>query len=86
MLRRLFYDLLLFLLPFALYWIYIRFGGRTEPRPTPWTILFISGLVLVVVSFVWLGVAEDVTVKGNYVPAHVENGKVVSGHFEGNAP
>jgi hypothetical protein len=85
MIRRFLYELLLFLLPFALYAAYLRVsrGENLEfSRKHPWPMLFASGLVLVVASFLYLGFVEDAGQRGTYVPPHVENGRVVPGHVE----
>jgi hypothetical protein len=85
MIRRFLYELLLFLLPFALYAAYLWLSRRETlglSRNHPWTMLFASGLVLVVVSFLYLGFVEGAGPRGVYVPPHVENGRVVPGHVE----
>ena len=85
MIWRIFFEILLFLLPFALYGVYLRLSKRdaeTPARPHPWTILFISGLVLVAASFVIWGVTEGAGEQGVYIPPHVENGRVVPGRVE----
>lgn len=86
MIRRAFFDLLLFLLPFALYAGYVYFAPKPAEgeaaRPTPWTILCASGLVLVALSFVWLGIAGGAGENGTYIAPHVVDGKVVPGHIE----
>jgi heme/copper-type cytochrome/quinol oxidase subunit 3 len=88
MIRRIIFDLLLFLLPFALYGMYWRFSpspnGRTGSHP--WSYLLISGLVLVAASFVVWGVTEGSGQQGVYVPAHLDNGQVVPGHVERAVP
>jgi len=88
MIRRIIFDVLLFLLPFALYGLYWRFSPSPNGRTTqhPWSYLLISGLVLVAASFVVLGVTEGSGQQGNYVPAHLENGHVVPGHVERAPP
>ena len=88
MIRRILFDVLLFLLPFALYGLYWRFSAKSGARSTahPWNYLLISGLVLVAASFVVLGVTEGSGQQGVYVPAHVENGRVIPGHVERLAP
>jgi hypothetical protein len=83
--RRAIYELFLFLLPFALYLLYTRVAPRDDGKlrhETPWTLLFIAGLVLVIASFIWLGLTEGSGSQGGYVPAHAQDGKVVPGHFE----
>ncbi len=90
MIRRILLDLLLFLLPFALYAVYWHLARKGDPeqaaRPHPWAMLFIAGLALVAASFVWLGLTEGEHTKGVYVPPHNENGKVVPGHIEKKPP
>ncbi len=89
MIRRLAFETLLFLLPFALYGMYWRIARRDQTAPAPahpWTILFASGLALVAVSFLLWGITEGSGEQGVYVPPHVENGSVVPGHVEPGAP
>jgi hypothetical protein len=75
---------LLFLVPFAIYGVYLLLVLRQRPTrpPTPWALLFIVGLVLFVASFIYVGLTEGETTKGVYVAPHVVNGKVVPGHVE----
>jgi hypothetical protein len=75
---------LLFAVPFAIYGLYMLLILRQRPTvpPTPWAMLFIAGLSLVVISFLVLGFTEGETTKGVYVPPHVVNGKIVAGHVE----
>ncbi|HXJ02140.1 MAG TPA: DUF6111 family protein [Micropepsaceae bacterium] len=85
MIRRIFFEMLLFLLPFALYGAYWRLSKREETAPAPrhpWTILFASGLVLVAASFLFWGITEGSGEQGKYVPPHVVDGRVVPGHVE----
>ena len=86
MIRRFVYEILLFLLPFALYGLYWRLSGRDRPdaatRRHPWVLLFVAGLLLVIASFVWWAVSEGDPTEGVYVPPHVENGRIVPGHVE----
>jgi len=86
MIRLLVERLLLFLVPFALYAVYLHLRENDVSKPTekhPWTVLFISGLVLVSASFVYWGITEGgAGTQGVYVPPHVENGRVVPGHVE----
>lgn len=82
MIRRIIFDLLLFLLPFALYGVYWRLSPTPSSRGAnhPWSYLLISGLVLVAASFVVWGVTEGSGTRGLYVPAHLENGHIIPGH------
>ena len=89
MIRRFLYEALLFLLPFALYAVYLRLAERDQSasaRKHPWTFLFASGLALVAASFVIWGVTEGSGQQGVYVPPHVENGRVVPGHVDAGPP
>jgi hypothetical protein len=85
MIRILALRVLLFAVPFAIYGAYLllaRARSIVPARDTPWTMLFISGLALVAASFVYVGLTEGETTQGTYVPAHVENGKIVPGHVD----
>jgi heme/copper-type cytochrome/quinol oxidase subunit 3 len=85
MIRLLVERLILFLVPFALYAIYLHLRENDVSTPAkkhPWTVLFISGLVLVAASFVYWGITEGSGTQGVYVPPHVENGRVIPGHVE----
>ena len=90
MIRVLFIRALLFAAPFAIYGAYLlvsRARSIVPTHDTPWTALFVSGLGLVVASFVYLGLTEGESTQGHYVPPHVVNGRVVPGHVEkGRAP
>ena len=88
MISRIFFDLLLFLLPFALYAVYLRLRQHDEEGPAtkhPWTALFASGLVLVAASFVFWGLVEDANQRGVYVPPHLEDGRLVPGRVIPNS-
>jgi len=85
MIRRIAFEILLFLLPFALYGLYLRLSKQEESlsKPEhPWTVLFASGLGLVAASFLIWGITEGAGQQGVYVAPHVENGRVVPGHVE----
>jgi hypothetical protein len=88
MIRRIAFELLLFLLPFGLYAAYLRLSKREAEQPReahPWTVLFASGLALVAASFLIWGITEGAGQQGVYVPPHVENGRVVPGHVDPGA-
>ncbi len=85
MLGRIAFDVLLFLLPFALYGLYIWYAQRRlehDPkwRDAPLAWLSIAGLALVMLSFVAWRALEPVT-KGEYVPARIEDGRIVPGQI-----
>jgi hypothetical protein len=79
---RIFFDVLLFLLPFALYVSYLRLRQQDEETSStqhPWTALFASGLILVAASFVFWGFFENANQRGVYIPPHLEDGRLVPG-------
>ncbi|MBQ0819755.1 DUF6111 family protein [Microvirga terrae] len=78
-------GLVLFLLPFVLFGVYLVVRRRNPLIWSHWSDqslwLAIAGLSFVIASLVATGLlAERET--GTYVPTHVENGRVVPGHFE----
>ena len=82
MISRILFVGLLFLLPFALYAVYLRVREVDEEvasKQHPWTALFISGLVLVAASFLFWGLFENAKQRGVYVPPHLEDGRLVPG-------
>jgi drug/metabolite transporter (DMT)-like permease len=85
MIRLLLFRALLFAIPFALYALYLQLAkrrpGMNVPE-TPWFWLIVAGLLLVIASFVYVGLTEGETTAGVYVAPHVVNGKVVPGHVE----
>jgi len=87
--REILLRVLLFAIPFALYGLYLfltrRRLGANAPD-TPWFWLIVSGLLLVIASFVYVGLTEGDGTQGQYVPPHEVNGKVVPGHVEPGAP
>jgi hypothetical protein len=85
MIRMLALRTLLFALPFAIYVLYYHLtrGRRVRRTPeTPWSLLFVSGLSLVAVSFIYVGLTEGEPTSGVYVPPHEVNGHIVPGHME----
>jgi len=85
MTREVIQGLVLFLLPFVLFAGYLVVRRRNPLLWSHWSDqslwLTIAGLSFVIVSLIATGLlAERQT--GTYVPTHVENGRVVPGHFE----
>ena len=76
---------LLFLLPFFGYALYLVARQKPALDPDHWSKPFlwlvIAGLVIVSLSFVASGIMGERHATG-YVPAHIENGKLVPGTFE----
>ncbi|MFC0219277.1 hypothetical protein FHS82_001548 [Pseudochelatococcus lubricantis] len=83
--RAVFEALVLFLSPFFLFGIYL-FLRRRSPFTreawdghVPW--LVIAGLAVAIVGFVIAGLTAERNA-GAYVPSHLEDGKLVPGHFQ----
>ncbi len=78
----------LFALPFIFYEIYLRLQRLQDKEPVarrkPWTKIFIAGFLLVAISLLIEGFMSGETIKGRYIPPHMEDGKVVPGHMEGS--
>jgi hypothetical protein len=87
MLRFVAFDAVFFLLPFAAYALWLVLTRRTLTNAADWQVrtigyLALAGAVIVVgilVAFVHL---DSDAPGGVYVPAHLEDGKIVPGHFE----
>lgn len=78
-------EVLLFLAPFAAYALYLwltDLGWRAPDRwhgvPLAW--LVGTGLALVAASLVIAALTGGYSTTGTYVPAHMEDGKLVPGH------
>ena len=75
-----------FLAPFLLYVIYLVALRRHPLEPVHWPnravmLLTIAGLVTAVAGVLFFGLTAN-RETGAYVPAHVEDGRVVPGHFK----
>ena len=87
MIRILFIQLLVFLFPFALYGLYVKFQIARGAAPAdPWgrNILFwlvLSGLLLMGGGFVVLSSFTGEKPGVVYQPARMENGKIIPGRF-----
>jgi len=84
MIRPLFIELGLFLTPFALYALYVWATQEGVLNVDAWSVprlisLSISALVLVIISFVLLAQFGGAPPGSTYVPAHMENGRLVPG-------
>jgi hypothetical protein len=84
MIRPAFTEIGIFLIPFAVYALFLIATRTGLTVQTSWPVhvlakLVLGSLVLVVISFILLahfsGAAPDTT----YIPAHIENGKFVPG-------
>jgi len=86
MIRPLLTELLLFLTPFALYALFLAAtrAGVLDPQSwTPRVMIWLTGVALVLMfgSFVLLAQFSGAPAGSDYVPPHLQDGKVVPGHF-----
>ena len=84
--RAVFEVLLPFLLPFAGYALWLALGRRYPFVTSAWSrgpvaALVVGGLGLAVLSLLAAGLFGP-RAHGSYVPAHLENGKLVPGRME----
>ena len=81
--RLLLIDLAIFLAPSAAFWFYVQLlklqNGQRDLPLTPVLLLVISGLALVAVSLVALGLPQAHAPGEVYEPAHMEDGQLVPG-------
>lgn len=84
MLRRVLEELGLFLIPFGLFFVYLLLVGRNPLHRPHWDAqlfrLVMAGLAVVIASLVLTGLFSERHAQG-YVPAHMENGRLVPGTF-----
>ena len=84
MIRAIFGEALLFLLPFALFALFLIFKRRNPLRLAAWSDstmwLVIAGLACVVAGLIAAAVMSE-RQTGAFVPPHLENGRVVPGQF-----
>jgi len=77
-------ELLLFLIPFALFAAYLVARRRRILSWASWSDqslwLVISGLALVILTLLVTGITAD-RQTGAFRPSHVENGRIVPGEF-----
>jgi hypothetical protein len=84
MIRPFFTEIALFLAPFVIYAVYLWATREGFLHPEAWSIsalvwLTIAALALVAGSFLVLAQFGGEPARSNYVPAHMENGKLVPG-------
>ena len=80
-------EFLLFLTPFAIYaaFLFATRAGVLDPKSWPVRHvmgLAIAALLLVIGSFVYLAHFSGAPVGTTYVPAHMENGRLVPGAYK----
>ena len=84
MIRPIFFELLLFLTPFAAYafLLWARNHGVLDPEHWPLrtvVLLTVAALLLIAVSAVATAIFSGSPPGSTYVPAHVEDGRLVPG-------
>jgi hypothetical protein len=84
MIRPLFTETAMFLAPFALYAIYLWATSAKVVDINAWSVptlawLTIAALALMIASFVIIAEFSGAPPGSSYVPAHVEDGRVVPG-------
>ena len=85
MTRALFGEFLFFLIPFAIFFIYLAIRQRNPLSFAAWEksipILVLIGAAFVAISLTYTGFRAD-RATGEYIPPRVENGVIRPGHFE----
>jgi len=81
------FDGVLFLLPFAVYALWLLVKRRSISNVSDWTLqtigyLALAGAALVIIVLVIFVQRETDRPGGTYVPAHLEHGTIVPGHFD----
>jgi len=81
------FDALLFLLPFAAYAVWLVVTRGSLRNVEDWqartiAILAIAGAGLLLAALVTFTSFRTIPPGGTYVPAHIENGKIVPGHID----
>ncbi|MFY9840692.1 MAG: DUF6111 family protein [Xanthobacteraceae bacterium] len=77
-------EIALFLTPFVIYAAYLAITRTAILQSSAWTMrrltgLLVAALILVVGSFLLLAEFSGAPPDSAYVPAHIENGKLVPG-------
>jgi hypothetical protein len=84
MIRAIFEQVLLFLIPFAAFAVYLVLRRRNPFLWHSWSDksfwLVIAGLSCVIVALIVTGLSAD-RQTGAFVPTHVEDGRIVPGQF-----
>jgi hypothetical protein len=84
MIRPAFTEIGLFLLPFAVYALFLVATRSGLLVQSSWPVnvvakLLLGSLLLVVISFVLLAQFSGAPPNSTYIPAHIENGRLVPG-------
>ena len=85
MTRAVLQGLVLFVLPFIAFAVYLVIRRRNALLWSSWSAqsvwLTITGLAMVVISLIVTGITAERRT-GDFVPTHIENGRVVPGRFQ----
>jgi hypothetical protein len=84
MIRPAFTEIGIFLIPFAVYAVFLLATRSGVLVQTSWPLpiiakLAVGSLLLVVVSFVLLAHFSGASPNSTYIPAHIENGRLIPG-------
>ena len=84
MIRPAFTEILVFLIPFAVYALFLLATRSGLLLQSSWPVhvlakLVLGSLLLVIVSFILLAHFSGAAPHSTYIPAHIENGKFVPG-------
>ena len=84
MIRPAFTEILVFLIPFAVYAVFLLATRSGLLLQSSWPVhiiakLVLGSLLLVIVSFILLAHFSGASPNSTYIPAHIENGKFVPG-------
>lgn len=85
MFRKIIEELLIFLLPWALFYGYLVVAGRNPHQRRHWDgqvfRLTMAGILFVILSLVVVGLFGE-RHRSGYMPPRIENGRVVPGTFQ----
>ena len=84
MIRPVFSEVGIFLIPFAIYALFLIATRSGLMVQSSWPVhvlarLLLGSLILVAISFILLARFSGAAPNSTYVPAHVENGKLIPG-------
>jgi hypothetical protein len=84
MIRPAFTEILVFLIPFAVYALFLLATRSGLMVQASWPLhivarLLVGALLLVIGSLLWLAHFSGAAPNSTYIPAHIENGKFVPG-------
>ena len=82
MLRPFAFEIALFALPFAAYLLWLLVSGKDVAEPDAWRgrrlgVIVAAGLISMLVGFAVFGHFREAPANAVYIPAHMENGKLV---------